>query len=101
MIKKILVPTDYGPASLNALDTAIAIARSNNAILQILHVTETNVNPLFTRRSASRKSSQLICDAMAGNILQKHGVSSEVIFAEGIPGPVIARATNEKKPDMI
>lgn len=97
MIKKILVPTDYSPASLNALDIAIEIARTNNAALQILQITETNINPLFTRRSAFRKNSQLICDAMAGSIFQKHGVSSEIIFAEGVPGAVIARAVYEKK----
>jgi nucleotide-binding universal stress UspA family protein len=40
MIKKILVPTDYSKSSLNAVETAIEIARNNNALLQILHVTD-------------------------------------------------------------
>ncbi|WP_369332934.1 universal stress protein, partial [Niastella populi] len=41
MIKKILVPTDYSRASLNALEFAISIAASNKACLQILHVHDT------------------------------------------------------------
>lgn len=38
---------------------------------------------------------------MAGNILQKHGIGTEVIFAEGIAGEVIVRSVYEKKPDMV
>lgn len=99
MIKKILVPIDYSESSLNALDTAIGIARSNNALLQILHVAETDL-PRANKLDETGRS-QYVFDAMAGTINQKHGVNTEIIFAEGLAGPVIVRMVYEKKPDMV
>lgn len=99
MIKKILVPIDYSESSLNALDSAISIARENNAFLQILHVSETEVSKKRGFNHTDR--SQFVLDAMAGNILQKHGVCTELIFAEGVAGQVIVRMAYEKKPDLV
>lgn len=99
MIKKILVPIDYSEASLNAVETAISIARSNNSVLQILHVSETGNK--IDNKSQNESRAQYVFDAMAGNILKKHGVGTEVIFAEGIAGEVIVRSVYEKKPDMV
>ncbi len=36
----ILIPTDYSEASFNALETAIIIAKRNNASLILLHIDE-------------------------------------------------------------
>lgn len=99
MIKKILIPADSGTASANALEIAIQIARSNKAILQILHISD---NP-GTDYNKSRDKTKIrhVYEAMAGSIYQKHGVSSEIIFAEGLAGPVIIRIAFEKRPDLI
>ena len=39
-IRRILVPTDFSPCSLRAVERAIAMARQSNAALTILHVIE-------------------------------------------------------------
>ncbi len=37
-MKKILVPIDYSPNSINALHVAAAIARKSGAVIEMLHV---------------------------------------------------------------
>lgn len=39
---RILVPVDFSPASVNALDTAIAMAKRHDAAILLLHVIETS-----------------------------------------------------------
>jgi nucleotide-binding universal stress UspA family protein len=98
MINKILVPTDYSKASTNALEFALTIAASNNASLQILHVNDTVSE--FDDNSSTEKS-ELICEAMAGNFQQSHGVKTEIIFTEGIVGHAIVKTIFENKVDLV
>src|SRR5690349_21476295 len=98
MIQKILVPVDFSEGSLNALESAIIIASNNNALLQILHITD--IMPGM-EAPYSIKKAKLICDAMAGNILIDHGIKAEIIFAEGIVGHVIAKIVFENKTDLV
>jgi nucleotide-binding universal stress UspA family protein len=98
MIKKILVPTDYSNASLNALDFAITIAASSGACLQILHVNDTmyaGEEPLPTEKPS------VIRDAMSGNIQNTHGIKTEIIFTEGIVGQAIVKTVFENKIDLV
>ncbi len=91
MIKKILVPTDYSRASLNALEFAITIAVSNNACLQILHVNDT----MYAGEDAPEMAKpSVIRDAM-------HGIKTEIIFTEGIVGHAIVKTVFENKIDMV
>jgi nucleotide-binding universal stress UspA family protein len=83
---------------LNAVETAIEIARNNNALLQILHVTD---NSYYQVDKEYREKAQHVFDAMSGNIRHKYGVPAEIIFSEGVAGPVITRIAFEKKPDLI
>lgn len=99
MIKKILIPADSSTASANALEIAIQIARNNKAILQILYVADSSATDYNKTQDKAR--TRYVYEAMAGNIYQKHGVPSEIIFAEGIAGPVITRIAFEKRPDLI
>lgn len=98
MIKKILVPTDYSKASLNALEFAITIAASNNACLQILHVHDTVSGDDNT---AANEKAGLIREAMAGNFQQTYGVKAEIIFTEGIVGHAIVKTVFENKIDLV
>jgi nucleotide-binding universal stress UspA family protein len=99
MIKKILVPARNGHMSVGALETAIQVARHNTAILQILHITSDK--PIDYDKPDDSVHNRQVYDAMAGRIFQKHGVSTQVIFAEGNQGPVIIRIAFEKRPDLI
>jgi nucleotide-binding universal stress UspA family protein len=98
MIKKILVPTDFSESSFNALEIAITIAANYNALLQILHIND--IIP-ESEESNSIGNAQKIFDAMAGNIQIKHGIKTEIIFAEGIVGHVIVKTVFENKTDLI
>jgi nucleotide-binding universal stress UspA family protein len=101
MIKKILVPTDYSEASLNALESATIIASHNKCNLQILHVGEVDGEYLAPSQVPLLDHTLEIADAMAGSILQKHGIGSETIFKKGFAGPVIVQTAFEKKTDLI
>jgi len=96
LIKKILVPVDFSESSLNALDTAIQIAGTNKALLQILHVSDES-----TDATVVNGNERHIFDAMAGSILQKHGILSEILFMEGFVGPTIVKTAFLNKPDLI
>ncbi|WP_205508953.1 universal stress protein [Longitalea arenae] len=98
MITKILVPTDYSEASFNALETAIGIAKRNNASLQLLHIDESAFIP---EESYTIKNASQIGTAIADNIKQRHGVETTVLFKDGYIGPTIARMAFDQKPDLI
>lgn len=98
MITNILIPTDYSEASFNALETAIVIAKRNNACIQLLHVNDTAVVPEVTY---TLKNAHQIGHAIAENIKQKHGVDTKMLFTDGFIGPTIVRLALEMKPDLI
>ena len=94
----ILVPTDYSEASFNALETAIVIAKRNNASLLILHIDDAGYIPeeTYTIKNASQ-----IGHAIADNIQQRHGIHTTVLFKEGYIGPTIVNLAFDIKPDLI
>lgn len=98
MIKKILVPVDYSEASLNALESAIYIAEKHNATLHILHIQDIIPD---TEESHTSGNSKELYSAMAGDLMIKHGLKTNVIFAEGIVGHVIVKTIFEKKTDLV
>ena len=94
----ILIPTDYSEASFNALETAIVIAKRNNASLILLHIDEAGYLPedTYTIKNASQ-----IGNAIADNIKQRHGIPTTVLLKEGFIGPTIVRLAFDIKPDLI
>lgn len=98
MISNILIPTDYSEASFNALETAIVIAKRNNAYIQLLHVNDTVLVP---EETYAIKNAHQIGHAIADNIKQRHGIDTKVIFTEGYIGPTIVKLALEIKPDLI
>jgi nucleotide-binding universal stress UspA family protein len=98
MITNILIPTDYSEASFNALETAIAIAKRNNASLHLLHINDTVLVP---EETYAVKNTHQIGHAIADNIKQRHGVDTKVLFTDGFIGPTIVKLALEIKPDLI
>lgn len=98
MIKKILVPIDYSESSMNALESAIYIAERHNATLHILHIRDI----LFeTNESQNQDSAKEFYNAKAGNLVTKHGLKTNITFAEGLVGHVIVRYVFEMKADLV
>lgn len=98
MITNILIPTDYSEASFNALETAIVIAKRNNAGIQLLHINDAEYTG---EEGYAMKNASQIGLAIADNIKQRHAIDTTVLFAEGFIGPTIVKLALEKKPDLI
>jgi nucleotide-binding universal stress UspA family protein len=94
----ILIPTDYSEASFNALETAIGIAKRNNASLLLLHIDESGYLP---EESYSNKNASQIGNAIADNIKQRHGINTNVLLKQGFIGPTIIQQAYDLKPDLI
>jgi len=94
----ILIPTDYSEASFNALETAIVIAKRNNASLILLHIDDAGYLPedTYTIKNASQ-----IGHAIADNIRQRHGITTTVLYKEGFIGPTIVILAFAMKTDII
>ena len=101
MIHTILVPVDFSESSLNALETATEIAGKHKALLQILHVADPVVPATMNGSPNMLENERQIFDAMAGRILQKHGIKSEILFKEGFTGPTIVKTAQLNKPDLV
>jgi len=70
-IKNILVPVDFGENALNALETAIAIAKLHGATLHLLHVVDNSFDFLnhgdtYISMSSITENSGDILQALAG-----------------------------------
>ena len=83
-IKKILAPIDLSHTSLNALDTAVSIARNHNAALTSLNVSEAFVSlPTENILNTGFSRNSDVLNALAGAILHKSDVSAEIIQRDG------------------
>lgn len=98
MIKKILVPVDYSESSLNALESAIFIAQRHNAIVHILHIRDITIEANEWQTPDPAKE---FYNAIAGNVVTKHGLKTNITFAEGLVGHVIIKTVFEMKTDMV
>lgn len=103
-IEKILVATDFSEPSLNALETAAAIARKNRSEMVIVHVQETtfsfmNVSPLAINSVVNNSFS--ILTALAADIRVKTGIAPEIIEETGYPTEVILKTALHLSCDAI
>jgi nucleotide-binding universal stress UspA family protein len=105
-IRHILVPVDFSEASLNALDTALAIARRHAAAVHILHVTDTTFD--FTLAGDGYNTSQNYLDnstdilqALAATIQQKHQLMPQVLSEEGYVCACIVKNGIHVQADLI
>jgi nucleotide-binding universal stress UspA family protein len=106
-IKKILVPVDFSPASLNALDTAVALARRHRAGLLLLNVVETvglsgmhahNVDEVTTVMTHHAEQELL---ALQHSVLERFLVPCEVACSGGIVSSVVLKTCAGSGADLI
>jgi nucleotide-binding universal stress UspA family protein len=97
LIRRILVPTDFSPASARALERAKAIANQCDASLTILHVID--INASVGSGTAEGLMRGLWSDA--GTQMAKLAVSlagtveAQTLLAEGLPSEVILEQSLE------
>lgn len=102
-LKKILVPVDFSETSFNALDTAVVLAKKNNAELAIIYARDTipELVPQNAPRGRVRENSQAIMNAYITAIEHKHQVKPQLIWEEGLPAEAIIRTARRQEPDLI
>lgn len=108
-IKKILVPVDFTPASLNALDTAIGMAKRHEACILLLNVVETGGLSGFTSDGASMEENLLAMihhseqelQKIQHSVIERFLVSCEVIAATGIVSAAITKTSASHHADII
>jgi nucleotide-binding universal stress UspA family protein len=84
-IQRILVPVDLSEPSLNALDTAVEIAKKNSATLIILNIAERNIK-FFNKVDSPEyfnNVSEDVLNALAGAIEQRHEITLALKHRKG------------------
>ncbi len=102
-IRKIVVPVDLSETSLNALDTAVSIARMNGAAVYLLNVIETNFDLLNDDLlfSPSRSNSSDVLSALAGAIQHTNDLLPEVVQTEGNVSDTIVKFVLANQCDLV
>jgi nucleotide-binding universal stress UspA family protein len=101
-IQRIVVPIDLSETSLNALDTAVALAQKHGATLQLLNVNETGFDPASDDVSfPSQAGANDVLNALAGAIQHSSELKPEVIQQEGNVTEAIIRHSLESHCDLI
>lgn len=109
-MKKIIVATDFSKGSMNATRFAIALAKSQNASLMLVHAYESPVfytsdMPLSNIEDAERaakngaeKDMKAFEDSLRSNL---EGVKHESVWHMGLPGDVVATQAEHWEAEMI
>ena len=105
-IKNILVPIDFGENSLNALETAIALAKLHGATLHLLHVVDNSFDFLnhgdtYIALSSIAENSSDILQALAGSLAQKHKLLPRVLLVEGCVYQTIVKESIAHNAELI
>lgn len=102
-IQKIVVPIDLSETSLNALDTAVAIAKKHKAGIELLNVVESNFDVLHDEFnfSTSLANSADVLNALAGAIQHSNDIKPEVIQLEGNVADTIIKYSFTNQSDLI
>lgn len=101
-IRKIIVPVDLSETSLNAVDTAVFLARKHEASLVLLNVIE----PVYgfhdeLMLSSSSKNSSDVLTALAAAIEHTSEVKLEVVQQEGCVTETIIKQALSNHADLI
>ncbi|GAB4015380.1 hypothetical protein GCM10028808_40510 [Spirosoma migulaei] len=107
-LQNILVPIDYSDASINALDTAIAMAKRQQAQLQLLHIVSINgimgstgsamLDVAFGDHVASNQQS---LDMLAQNVRDEHAIECKAVVVLGAVYPSIVDEATKLQADLI
>lgn len=103
-INKVLAPVDLSEGSLNALETAVSIAKKHKAALNILYVDEINFQRMDHLSSAyflNTVNAADVINALVGAIQHRHGIRPDVIMEEGNVVETIIKASLLQHTDLI
>jgi len=106
-IQRILVPVDFSPASINALDTAIAISKQHEADILLLNVVETCGLTSGNDYAAGKAALELIHRSEQELFSLKHSITErflmpcEVISTHGFVSPTIIKISASYNADLI
>ena len=100
-LKRILHPTDFSPASVNALAWAIELAKQNQAELLLVHVLPPPT-PIFEVESHARPQAESAMSDLKRKV-KKENVSVKRLFLKGTISidKQIVRATKTLQADLI
>jgi nucleotide-binding universal stress UspA family protein len=100
-IKKILVPLDLSDASLNALVTAVSLAKQHKAILQILNVDE-SLPGIFNRTNSMKfTGNDNVFNALKESIERIKEIDSSLLQKKGNVVETIIDTAVAEKTDLI
>lgn len=103
-INSVLTPVDLSESSLNALDTAVNIAKKHRALLQILYVDENNfqaMDDISSMYSTNNINNADVINALVGAIQHKHDIRPVVLMEEGNVADTIIKASLLNHTDLI
>lgn len=111
----ILIPVDFSPDSLAAIDQGIVLGKALNADLILLHVVHDSAdNPgFYHKKKKNKKIVQLMgenAEEMMADFVKKHSIGKQAKkaglnvkkrFARGIPASQIVKASVKENSSMI
>ena len=100
-IQKILVALDLSQSSLNALETAVALAKKNKAILQIVNVNEPVSGGMEDYLLSSSKTTGDVLNALTAAIEHAHSIKPELIEKDGHVVESIIKTALYEQSDLI
>lgn len=103
-IDKVLAPVDLSQSSLNALDTAVSIAKKHKAALQVLYVDENNLQTIEDIGASHFSNMVNVADvvtALMGAIQHAHGIEPDVFLEEGNVAETIIKTAFLQHADII
>lgn len=109
-INTILVPIDFSTISLNALNTAISIAKRQNARITLLHVIDSNSYMYITADGSLSvdftldsiiKDYQHKQDVLSDSVRKSHGIVVDSIVTVGFISNEIVKVAFEREIDLI
>ena len=107
-VRKILVPTDFSPASRKSLSYALRFAEGLNSEITLLHVLEPETSlTLAARQATAAFSEEELADAEEGlrdltdSVKATGGTGTKSILRTGVPTHEIVEAAKELDVDLI
>lgn len=103
-INSVLAPVDLSESSLNALDTAVSIAKKHQALLYILYVDENNfqamddVSSIYTPNNINNAD---VINALVGTIQHQHDIKPVVLTEEGNVADIVIKISLLNHIDLI
>ncbi|MEO6548438.1 MAG: universal stress protein [Ferruginibacter sp.] len=103
-IKKILVPIDFSNNSMNALQTAVSMAKRHQADLKLLHVFDVD-NDLYPEDNMGSNSDPGVAivslGRLAASVKQGDGINCGILYKSGFVSNTILQTAKEEGSDII